>query len=92
MNHGCKETSVLAKTIIRSASDNTEGNTNTNTNNDMQTSTSIGVKNNNDMNSNSLSCSSTIASNNLGIHIGSLAQKIINDAKNKLEKQGINIH
>jgi hypothetical protein len=25
-------------------------------------------------------------------YIGSLAQKIINDAKNKLEKQGINIH
>ncbi len=49
-------------TIIRSTSDNTEGNTNTNTNtnNDLQTSTSIGVKNNNDMNLNSLSGSSTI--------------------------------
>ena len=79
-------------TIIRSTSDNTEGNTNTNTNNDMQTSTSIGVEKNNGIDLNSLSGSSTIAGNNLGIHIGSLAQKIINDVKNKLEKQGINIH
>jgi len=55
-------------------------------------STSIGVKNNNDMNLNSLSGSSTIAGDNLGINIGSLAQKIINDVKNKLERQGINIH
>jgi len=79
-------------TIKRSTSDNTEGNTNTNTNNDMQTSTSIGVEKNNGIDLNSLSGSSTIAGNNLGIHIGSLAQKIINDVKNKLEKQGINIH
>ncbi len=81
-------------TIIRSTSDNTEGNTNTNTNtnNDLQTSTSIGVKNNNDINLNGLSGSGTIAGDNLGIHIGSLAQKIINDVKNKLERQGINIH
>jgi hypothetical protein len=43
------------------------------------------------MSSNSLS-GSTIAGNNLGIHIGNLAQKIINDVKNKLEKQGINFH
>lgn len=77
-------------TIIRSASDNTEGNTNFN--NDLQASTNIGLKNNNDMSSNSLSGSSTIAGNNLGIHIGNLAQKIINDVKNKLEKQGINFH
>jgi hypothetical protein len=76
-------------TIIRSTSDNTEGNTNIN--NDLQTSSSIGVKTNNDMNLNSLSGSSTIAGNDLGIHISSLAQKIINDLKNKLEKQGINI-
>gem|GEM_PF-392472 len=76
-------------TIIRSTSNNTEGNTNIN--NDLQTSTSIGVKKNNDMNSNSLSGSSTIAGSNLGIHIDSLAQKIINDVKNKLDKQGINI-
>jgi hypothetical protein len=76
-------------TIIQSTSDNTEGNTNIN--NDLQISTSVGVKKNNDMNLNSLSGSSTIAGNNLGIHIGSLAQKIINDVKNKLDKQGINI-
>ena len=44
------------------------------------------------MSLNSLSGSSTIAGDNLGINIGSLAQKIINDVKNKLERQGINIH
>jgi hypothetical protein len=76
-------------TIIRSTSDNTDGNTNIN--NDLQTSSTIGVKKNDGMNLNSLSGSSTIAGNNLGIHISSLAQKIINDVKNKLEKQGINI-
>lgn len=50
--------------------------------------TSIGVKKNDDMNLNSLSGSSTIAGNNLGIHIGGLAQKIINHVKDKLEMQG----
>jgi hypothetical protein len=77
-------------TIIRSTSDNTQGNTNTN--NDLQTGTSIGVKNNNRMSLNILSGSSTIAENNLGIHIDNLAQKIINDVKKKLEKKGIDIH
>jgi len=78
-------------TIIRSTLDNTEGNTNTN--DDLQTGTSTGVKSNNNMRLNMLSGgSSTIAENNLGIHIDNLAQKIINDVKNKLEKQGINIH
>jgi len=44
------------------------------------------------MNSNSLSSSSsTSAGSNLGMHVGSFDQKIINDFKNKLEKQGINI-
>ena len=83
-------------TIIPSKSDNTEGNTNsntnTNTNNDLQSRTSIGAEKSNDVNSHSLSSSSsTSAGSNLGIHVGSLAQKIINDVKNKLEKQGINI-
>ncbi|MDP9287771.1 MAG: hypothetical protein M3P08_06175 [Thermoproteota archaeon] len=68
-------------TIIPSTSDNTE--TNTTPNND-QHSSSIGG----DINSNSLSSS---LESNVGKNVGGLAQKIINDVKNKLEMQGIHL-
>ena len=79
-------------TIIPSSSDNTD--INTNSNNNQQTSSRIGGEKSNDMNSNSLSdsSSSTSLGSNLGIHTDGLAQKIINDVKNKLERQGITIH
>ncbi len=57
-------------------------NTNTNTPNIDQYSSSI----RGDMNSNSLSSS---LESNVGKNVGGLAQKIINDVKNKLEMQGI---
>jgi len=65
--------------ILPPTSDNTE--TNTTPNND-QYSSSIGG----DINSNSLSSS---LESNVGKNVGGLAQKIINDVKNKLEMQGI---
>jgi len=76
-------------TIIPSSSVSTD--VNTNSNNNQQTSSRIGGEKGNDMNSNSLSdsSSSTNLGSNLGIHTDGLAQKIINDVKNKLEMQGI---
>jgi hypothetical protein len=77
--------------IIPSSADNTD--VNTDSSNNQQTSSWIAGEKNNDMNSNSLSkSSSTSLGNNLGLHIDGLAQKIINDVKNKLERHGIPIH
>jgi hypothetical protein len=93
-NDGSSDISSLDRPsiVIPSSSTNTDVNTNGNDNN-QQTSSSGGGEKSNAMNSNSLSgsSSSTTLGSNLGINTDGLAQKIINDVKNKLERNGIPI-